>query len=144
MLRGTWPDAPDEETHSRWCLERLANSDQPSEAATPCADRQDRDDRQPEGRLILPFDRTGKIKHGTTEIADIDFAAWPLGQPAETPAGEAYDFTGECPEDAADHLIGEPNMRIAETDGETYQVIGASLNRYIPHIELQLRVMRSG
>lgn len=93
---------------------------------------------------MLPFDRSGKIMHGTTEIADVVFAAWPTGQPAETANGEAYDFTGECPDDVAEHLIGQPNVQIAETDGDTFKVLGAALNRYIPHIELQLRVMRGG
>lgn len=92
--------------------------------------------------VVLPFDLVGQIKHGSTDLAQIELSIWPAGEQT-TNTGEAYDFTGEAQEEAAEHLVGKPNRMIV-VDGVRYTVVSAFLHGYVPHVELRLRQVEAG
>lgn len=93
---------------------------------------------------VLPFDKTGQIKHGGADVGDpIELSVWPAELNSTTATGEAYDFTGEAQEEAAEDLVGKPNRRIV-VDGETFVVVAAFFHGYLPHVELRLRRMEAG
>jgi hypothetical protein len=89
--------------------------------------------------VFLPFDKTGTIKHGSTDLGEISLSIWPSGE-STTPAGEAYDWEGEAHEDSAELLVGKGNRMIL-VEGQRYAVVSAFFNGYVPHVELRLRSM---